>query len=253
MLVDFFWSPIAHGRIRALDTTAACNVPGVVGLYTFRDLQHNLFGPIIKDEILLAESEVTFIGQPIVVIAAETREAIAAAKKAIKIDIEKLDPIFTIDEAKRRKQFIGPTRRIARGDVNAAFASADHVLEGTWINGGQDHFYLESQAAIAVPGEFDQLTVHMHREAVRVDPDVRCRVVEHHVRLGPVPHIRHRREAAGDAEPFRDSAFQRLGSVGMGVTLTVIKWSKASFISSSTLRHLRSATISSSRDGSSTS
>ncbi|PYQ34377.1 MAG: xanthine dehydrogenase molybdopterin binding subunit [Acidobacteria bacterium] len=159
LLVDFFWSPIAHGRIRALDTTAACKVPGVVGLYTFRDLQHNLFGPIIKDEILIAESEVTFIGQPIVVIAAETREAIAAAKKAIKIDIEKLDPIFTIEEAKRRKQFIGPTRRIARGDVNAAFASADHVLEGTWINGGQDHFYLESQAAIAWPGEFRALNV----------------------------------------------------------------------------------------------
>jgi xanthine dehydrogenase large subunit len=159
LLVDFFWSPIAHGRIRALDTTAACNVPGVAGLYTFRDLHNNLFGPIIKDEILLAENEVTFIGQPIVVIAAETREAITVAKKAIKIDIEKLEPIFTIDEAGRRKQFIGPTRRIARGDVNGAFASADHILEGTWINGGQDHFYLESQAAIAWPGEFEQISV----------------------------------------------------------------------------------------------
>jgi len=159
LIVDFFWSPVAHGRIRALDTTAACNVPGVVALYTFHDLEHNLFGPIIKDEILLAENEVTFIGQPIVVIAAETREAIARAKAAIKIDIEKLDPIFSIDEAKRRKQFIGPTRRIARGNVDAAFASAEHVLEGTWINGGQDHFYLESQAAIAVPGEFDAISV----------------------------------------------------------------------------------------------
>ncbi|HEY8848437.1 MAG TPA: hypothetical protein VIO12_04040, partial [Thermoanaerobaculia bacterium] len=95
LIVDFFWSPVAHGRIRALDTTAACNVPGVVGLYTFHDLEHNLFGPIIKDEILLAENEVTFIGQPIVVIAAETRQAIAQAKAVIKIDIEKLDPIFT--------------------------------------------------------------------------------------------------------------------------------------------------------------
>jgi xanthine dehydrogenase large subunit len=159
LLVDFFWSPVAHGRIRALDTTAACNLPGVVGLYTFHDLEHNLFGPIIKDEILLAENEVTFIGQPIVVIAAETRAAIALAKAAIKIDIEKLDPIFTIDEAKRKKQFIGPTRRIARGDIEAAFASAEHILEGTWINGGQDHFYLESQAAIAYPGEFDAISV----------------------------------------------------------------------------------------------
>jgi len=159
LIVDFFWSPVAHGRIRELDTTAACNVPGVVGLYTYHDLAHNLFGPILKDEILLAEDVVTFIGQPIVVIAAETRDAIRKAKTAIKIDIEKLEPLFTIDDAKRKKQFIGPTRHIMRGDTKAAFASAQHVLEGTWRNGGQDHFYLESQAAIAYPGEFDQISV----------------------------------------------------------------------------------------------
>src|SRR6185369_10413757 len=82
------------------------------------------------------------------------------AKKAIVIDIEQLEPVFTIDEAKRRRDFIGPVRHIRRGDVDAAFAGAEHILEGTWINGGQDHFYLESQAAIAYPGEFDQLIVH---------------------------------------------------------------------------------------------
>ena len=159
LLVDFFWSPIAHGRIRSLDTTAACRVPGVVAMFTYHDLQHNLFGPIIKDEILLAEDVVNFIGQPIVVIAAESREAIRQAKAAIKIDLERYEPVFTIDDARRKKLFIGPTRRIARGDWNAAFAEAEHILEGTWINGGQDHFYLESQAAIAYPGELDAISV----------------------------------------------------------------------------------------------
>ena len=159
LIVDHFWSPVAHGRIRSLDTTAACAVPGVAALFTYHDLAHNLFGPIIKDEILLAEDTVTFIGQPIVVIAAENREAIRLAKAAIKIDIEKLEPVFTIDDARRKKLFIGPTRRIARGDWETAFANAEHILEGTWINGGQDHFYLESQAAIAYPGEFEQLQV----------------------------------------------------------------------------------------------
>jgi xanthine dehydrogenase large subunit len=159
LIVDHFWSAVAHGRIRSLDTTAACNVPGVVALFTYHDLAHNLFGPIIKDEILLAEDTVNFIGQPIVVIAAESREAIRLAKAAIKIDIEKLEPVFTIDDAKRKQQFIGPTRHIARGDCQKAFANAEHILLGTWINGGQDQFYLESQAAIAYPGEFDQLSV----------------------------------------------------------------------------------------------
>src|SRR5260221_8340291 len=83
LIADFFWSPVAHGRIRALDIEGARQVPGVVALFTYRDLHHNLFGPIIKDELLLAEDVVTFIGQPIVVIAAETREAIRLAKAAI--------------------------------------------------------------------------------------------------------------------------------------------------------------------------
>jgi xanthine dehydrogenase large subunit len=160
LIVDFFWSPVAHGRIRSLNLDKARAVPGVVALFTWRDLHHNLFGPIIKDEILIAEEEVTFIGQPIVVIGAESRDAIRAAKQAIDIDIERFEPVFTIDEAKRRGQFIGPKRHIRRGDAATAFASAKHTLEGTWINAGQDHFYLESQAAIAVPGEFDQLAVH---------------------------------------------------------------------------------------------
>ena len=154
LLVDFVWSPVAHGRIRSI------SIPDGILAFTYKDLAHNLFGPIIKDEIMIAESEVTFIGQPVVVVAAESREALREAKAAIKVDIEKLEPVFTIDEAKRRKQFIGPTRTIKRGDVDAAFASAEHILEGTWTNGGQDHFYLESQAAIAYPGEFDQMTVH---------------------------------------------------------------------------------------------
>lgn len=153
LLVDFVWSPVAHGRIREI------SVPDGILAFTYKDLAHNLFGPIIQDEILIAEKEVTFIGQPIVVVAAESREALRAAKAAIKVEIESLDPIFTIDDAKRKNEFIGPTRYINRGDVGAAFASADHILEGTWINGGQDHFYLESQAAIAYPGEFDQIVV----------------------------------------------------------------------------------------------
>ena len=159
LFVDVYWSPVAHGRIRFLDLSAARLVHGVVALYTYRDLAHNLFGPIIQDELLLAEEEVTFIGQPIVVIAAETPRAARAARNAITADFQHYDPVFTIDEAKRRQQFIGPRRRIARGNVEKTFESAEHVLQGTWTNGGQDHFYLESQAAIAWPGELDTLSV----------------------------------------------------------------------------------------------
>ncbi|HND22643.1 MAG TPA: tetratricopeptide repeat protein, partial [Acidobacteriota bacterium] len=100
VLVDFYWSPVAHGKINSIDISQACLIPGVVGVYTAKDLGGvNKFGPIIKDEPLLAETEVLFIGHPIAVIAAETRDAIAAAKAAIKVEIEPLEPVFTIDEA----------------------------------------------------------------------------------------------------------------------------------------------------------
>src|SRR5881397_2427091 len=55
VIVDFYWSPVAHGRIRSVDTTRACSVPGVVALFSHHDLAHNVFGPIIQDEVLLAE------------------------------------------------------------------------------------------------------------------------------------------------------------------------------------------------------
>jgi xanthine dehydrogenase large subunit len=159
VIVDFFWSPVAHGRIRTIELEAARRVHGVVALFTHADLSHNRLGNIIEDEPLLAESELSFIGQPIVVIAAENREAIAEAKQRIAIDIEELAPVLSIVDAEAKGEFIGVPRTIQRGDAETAIAKAPHVLEGVFESGGQDQFYLESQAAIAWPGEHGTLTV----------------------------------------------------------------------------------------------
>lgn len=160
VLVDYFGSPYAHGRIRSLDLSDAIKVPGVVALFTYKDLHHNVFGPITQDEILLVEDVSEFIGQPIVVIAAQSLAAIKAAKKAIKLDMEELVPVLTVDAAIANNQYLDKTYKIERGDATAAFASAEHVIEGRFVIGGADHFYLESQACLVHPGEYDQLTVH---------------------------------------------------------------------------------------------
>jgi len=160
LVVDFLWSPFAHARVRSIDIEAARREPGVIGLYTWKDLHDNHFGPILKDEILLVEDTVMFRGQPVVVIAAENADAVNRAKKAIRVDYEELKPILTIEEAIAAQEFIGESRLIKRGDADAAIAQADHVLEGIFENQGQDHFYLESQAAIVYPGENGALTVH---------------------------------------------------------------------------------------------
>jgi xanthine dehydrogenase large subunit len=160
LFVGFKWSPVAHGRIRSIDLEEARRIEGVVALLTYDDLPgHNLLGPIIQDEPLLAETETTYIGQPVVVIGAESRAAMVRAREAIRLDIEELDPVFTIDEAIAREQFIGPLDVIRRGRPDEAIATATHVIEGVFRSGGQEQFYLESQAAIAWPDEEDALRV----------------------------------------------------------------------------------------------
>ena len=157
LLVDFVWSPFAHARIRSVDVEDARTI--AAGVYTFRDLHHNALGPILQDEPLLAEEVCTFRGQPVVVIAADSIEKLRAAKAAVKVDFEELQPILTIDDAIAANSFIGDTRFIRRGDADAALASAEHVIEGVFINKGQDHFYLESQAALVQPGENGAISV----------------------------------------------------------------------------------------------
>lgn len=160
LVVDYLGSPFARGLLRGLDLESARRVPGVVGLYTYKDLKHNIFGPITQDEILLVEEHAEFFGQPIVVIAAESAEAVKAAKAAIILDMEELEPYLTVDAAVAAHRYLDRTYQIKRGDVETAFKDARHIIEGRFVIGGADHFYLESQACLVVPGEFDQLVVH---------------------------------------------------------------------------------------------
>jgi xanthine dehydrogenase large subunit len=161
VLVDFVGSPVAHGRVRSVDFADASSVPGVVAIFTNRDIPgHNSIGPVVKDEHLLVDDVADFLGDPVVLIAAENRRALREAKKLVRIDVEPLKAIFSIDDAISAESFLGPRRSIERGDVAKAFEQADHVLEGVFECGGQEHFYLESQAAIACPGEAGLMTIN---------------------------------------------------------------------------------------------
>jgi xanthine dehydrogenase large subunit len=161
LLVDFIGSPLAHARIRSVEVTAAAQVAGIVAVFTHADVPgDNTFGPVFHDEELLAGEVCHHVGQPIVALAGTSRDALRAAKAAVRLELEELPAVLTIDEAIARRQFIGPTRRLKRGDVAAAFADAPHFLEGTFTIGGQEHFYLESQAALAVPGDGGHITIH---------------------------------------------------------------------------------------------
>ncbi len=154
-------SPFAHGRLRRLDVSATAAIPGVAAVLTHSDIPgHNRFGPSVKDELLLVVDEAVFLGQPLAIIAAESTAALDLARRAVVVEMDELPPIFSIDAAIAANSFLGTSRHLGRGDVDRAFVDAPRAIEGTLDIGGQDHFYLESQIAIAIPGEQRQLTIH---------------------------------------------------------------------------------------------
>ena len=160
LIVDFVGAPIAAGRMLSIDTSIAEKMPGVVAIYTCKDLPgHNVFGPIFRDEPFLVDREISYIEQPVVIVAATNREAAAAACKKITIECEPTIPILTIDDAIAHKSFLGPQRTIQRGNIDEAFASAPRTLDGIFECNGQEQLYFESQACIAIPGEQDAIKI----------------------------------------------------------------------------------------------
>ena len=147
-------SPHPHARIRHVDLSRALAVPGVIAAITAADIPgRNDIAPIRSDEPALAAEVVEYEGQPIAAIAAATLDLARAAAKLVDIDYEPLPAVLTIEEAMARESYVSPPQVMARGEVEPALADAPHRLCGELRCGGQDHFYLEGQIALALPGE----------------------------------------------------------------------------------------------------
>ncbi|RMF64725.1 MAG: xanthine dehydrogenase [Calditrichaeota bacterium] len=156
-----FSSPVAHGRIVKLDASGARQSPGVVGVFTAQDIPgENQIGPIIQDETLLAEDEVQYVGEPVVLVVAETPEQAQNAVRRIQMEVEELPIITDPRVAFARGQIIGATRTFVLGDVDATWQQCDVVVEGRCDIGGQEHVYLETQRARALPLEGGALRIH---------------------------------------------------------------------------------------------
>jgi xanthine dehydrogenase large subunit len=152
-------SPHAHARIRSVDLSACLAASGVVAAITAADIPgRNDIAPIRTGEPALAADIVEYEGQPVAAIAAATLDQARAAAKLAAIDYEALPAVLTIEEAIARDSYVSPPQLMLRGDVEDALAGVPHRLAGELRCGGQDHFYLEGQIALATPGE----TTDMH-------------------------------------------------------------------------------------------
>lgn len=143
-----------HAKILSVDASAALDIPGVVDYVDHKDLpspQANWWGGVTPDELFFAVDEVTTAGQPIGMILANTAKMAEEGMRAVKIEYEDLPAILTIEEAIEAESYFEEYRSIKDGDTEIAFKEAEHVISGVSRIGGQEHFYLETQACVAIP------------------------------------------------------------------------------------------------------
>lgn len=147
-------SPLAHGRIVKLDTTIAAEREGVAAVFCPADIPgENQIGSIIMDEPLLADVEVHYVGQPVAFVVADSPFLARKALTDIGLELEEYTPIFDPRTAAAAGALIIPQRTFAIGDVERAWSDCSLVVAGRVDSGGQEHVYLETQSALAVPGE----------------------------------------------------------------------------------------------------
>lgn len=129
-------------------------MPGVVDYIDRNDMpsaEANKFGAPHFDEVFFAEGEVHTAGQAIAMVLATSALKAQEAARAVKIEYEELPAVLTIEEAVEQESFHPLYREIKKGDTEAAFKNCDHVFTGTVRMGGQEHFYLETNACLVVP------------------------------------------------------------------------------------------------------
>ena len=147
-------SPHARARILNRDATAARRMPGIKAVLLAEDIPGaNEVGAVKKDEILLADKEVLFHGHLVALVVGESQAACRAAAEKVVVAYEPLPPVLTLRQALATGSFHNEPSFIRRGDVEKSLSAAPLSLEGEFEFGGQEHFYLETQAAWAERGE----------------------------------------------------------------------------------------------------
>ncbi len=150
----------ARGRIKSIDASKALAMPGVAAVITAADIPgENEISPSLPGEPCLPNEFVEYVGHPIAAVAAETPELARRAAAAVQVEVEPLPAVLTVREALAAEQWVLPPMLMQRGDPTPALAAAPRRLQGEIEVGGQDHFYLETQVALAIPKEYGDMEV----------------------------------------------------------------------------------------------
>ena len=170
-------SPVAHGKLLNIDTSQAENSEGVVKVITASDLiGENQIGGIIPDEPLLAGGEVHFQGMPIAIVLATGEDLAREAARKITAEIEPLETITDPRVAAAKGELIVPPKKFKLGDADKAFSTCEHVFAGRAEINGQEHLYIETQGAYAVPTENGGIKIYSSTQGPTAVQRAVCRV-----------------------------------------------------------------------------
>jgi xanthine dehydrogenase large subunit len=157
--VGYVGSPVAHGELLSIDASEALMVDGIVAVLTAKDLHKKNWGTIVQDQPLLVDKMISHKDEPICLLASESRAALERARKLVKFKIKSLPAILSLDEAIQKKSYLHAPTPFQCGDVELALKNAPHRHHGVFRIGGQEHFYLESQASIAYPQDGESIKI----------------------------------------------------------------------------------------------
>ena len=167
-------SPHPHARILKIDTAKALAHPGVHCVATADDVPgENVVHVIYNDQPALADGIARYVGEPVALVAADTRRAATEAAALVDVEYELLPmvdhalealkpgaPVIAVPEAAEGGGNLFNEMVLRHGDVDGAFAEADVIVEGTYETGYQEHAYIEPQGAVAVPDGLGAIAVH---------------------------------------------------------------------------------------------
>ena len=246
-----------HALIHRLDTSAAEAVPGVLGVFTAKDVPVNEYGLILNDQPVLCgpgsskphAERVRFVGDQLAVVVAESEEIAAEATQLIEVEFEDLPIVTDPEQAMQegalrlhpdRENNILHHNRIRKGDVEAGFAEAAVVIETEYRTPAQEHAFLQPEAGLAYIDDEGRVTVEVAGQWVHEDQGQ----IAHALDL-PVDKVRVKYPAIGGAFGGREDmsvqivlalAAWRLHARGIDRPIKII-WSREESIFGHNKRH----------------
>src|SRR5688572_8820547 len=165
-----------HAEILGIDIRAAARSPGVIRIFTFKDVAGtNLHGLIRRDQEVLARTKVRYLGDAVALVVARSEEAAEQALKKIEVNYHPLPGVFTIEEALKSKApkihsegNVLAEKHLRRGDAQKAMAEADFIVEESIQTQSVDHAFLDLEAGRARFTGKD-LTIEVDRKSTRLN------------------------------------------------------------------------------------